>query len=45
MDVFSERSPLGMAIMGHKVGDKLSYVAPNGKTIDVEILSAKPYES
>ena len=44
-EVFSERSPLGMAIMGHKVGDKISYVAPNGKTIDVEILSAKPYES
>ncbi|NVM96665.1 transcription elongation factor GreA [Arthrobacter wenxiniae] len=45
MEVYSERSPLGMAIMGHKIGDKISYVAPNGKTIDVEILSAKPYES
>ncbi|PYI68433.1 transcription elongation factor GreA [Arthrobacter livingstonensis] len=45
MEVFSERSPLGKAIMGHKIGDKLSYVAPNGKTIDVEILSAKPYQS
>ncbi|ALE91475.1 transcription elongation factor GreA [Arthrobacter alpinus] len=45
MDVFSERSPLGMAIMGHKVGDKISYVAPNGKTIDVEILAAKPHKA
>lgn len=45
MDVFSERSPLGMAIMGHKVGDKLNYVAPNGKTIDVEIIAAKPYQA
>ncbi|MGO4383729.1 transcription elongation factor GreA [Specibacter sp. RAF43] len=43
MDVFSERSPLGGAIHGHKVGDKLSYIAPNGKTIDVEILEATPY--
>lgn len=43
MDVFSERSPFGAAIMGSKIGDKLSYVAPNGKTIEVEILSAKPY--
>ena len=45
MDVFSERSPLGMAIMGHKVGDKIDYVAPNGKTIHVEILAAKPYQA
>ena len=45
MDVFSERSPLGAAIMGHKIGDKLSYVAPNGRTIDVEILSATPYQA
>ncbi|MCU6482436.1 transcription elongation factor GreA [Arthrobacter silviterrae] len=45
VEVFSERSPLGAAIMGHKVGDKMSYLAPNGKTIDVEILSAKPYQS
>ncbi|MGA7203708.1 MAG: transcription elongation factor GreA [Specibacter sp.] len=44
MDVFSERSPLGAAIMGSKIGDKLSYVAPNGKTIEVEIISATPYQ-
>lgn len=45
IDVFSERSPLGAAIVGHKVGDKLSYTAPNGKEIAVEILSAKPYQA
>lgn len=44
VEVFSERSPLGMAIMGHKVGDKVEYVAPNGRTIAVEIISAKPYQ-
>ena len=35
--------PLGAAIVGHKEGDKLSYTAPNGKDITVEIISAKPY--
>lgn len=44
VQVFSERSPLGMAIVGHKVGDSVEYVAPNGKTIAVEIVSAKPYQ-
>ncbi|MET4589992.1 MULTISPECIES: transcription elongation factor GreA [unclassified Arthrobacter] len=43
LDVFSEKSPLGAAIVGHKEGEKLSYTAPNGKDITVEILSAKPY--
>ena len=43
LDVFSEKSPLGAAIVGHKEGDTLSYTAPNGKDITVEILSAKPY--
>ena len=45
IDVFSEKSPLGAAIIGHKVGDKLSYTAPNGKEITVEIVSAKPYSA
>ena len=43
IDVFSEKSPLGSSIIGHKEGDKLSYTAPNGKEISVEIVSAKPY--
>ncbi|MEA5456224.1 transcription elongation factor GreA [Sinomonas sp. JGH33] len=43
LDVFSEKSPLGAAIIGHKQGDKLSYTAPNGKEIQVEIISATPY--
>ena len=29
--------------MGHKPGDKLTYEAPNGKTIEVEILECVPY--
>jgi transcription elongation factor GreA len=43
LNVFSEKSPLGVAIMGHKEGDKISYVAPNGKEIPVEIVSATPF--
>ncbi|GAA1861298.1 transcription elongation factor GreA [Myceligenerans crystallogenes] len=43
MDVFSPTSPLGAAIVDKKVGDKTSYEAPNGRTIDVEITDAKPF--
>jgi len=43
LDVWSEGSPLGEAILGRKVGDKTSYIAPNGKEIKVEIVSVKPY--
>lgn len=44
IDVFSERSPLGIAISGLKTGEQTSYRAPNGKDIKVEIISAKPFE-
>ena len=43
VEVFSERSPLGAAVVGHKAGDKVSYQAPNGKSISVEILEVKPF--
>ncbi|OJX71274.1 MAG: transcription elongation factor GreA [Micrococcales bacterium 73-13] len=43
LDVYSEQSPLGQAILGKSVGDKTSYTAPNGRSIEVEILAAKPY--
>ena len=42
---FSPQSPLGSALIGAWVGDKVSYVAPNGKTINVEVVDAKPYSS
>ncbi|MDO5711478.1 MAG: transcription elongation factor GreA [Micrococcales bacterium] len=45
IEVYSERSPLGEAILGKKAGDEASYHAPNGKTITVKILAAKPYTS
>lgn len=43
VQVFSAKAPLGAAVTGHKTGDKLSYEAPNGKEIEVEILTAKPF--
>ncbi|THJ67896.1 transcription elongation factor GreA [Arthrobacter echini] len=41
--VYSERSPLGAAIQGTKAGDSVTYTAPNGKQITVDIISATPY--
>ncbi len=41
--VFSDRSPLGAAVNGKRVGDSVSYVAPNGKTIEVTIVHTTPY--
>ena len=43
LDVYSEKSPLGAAILGHKVGDSVSYSAPNGRQIPVVIVGAKPF--
>ena len=43
LDVYSEKSPLGAAVLGAKFGDKVSYTLPNGKTISVEILGAEFY--
>ena len=45
IDVYSEQSPLGGAINGKKVGETATYDAPNGKTIEVKIVSAKPYQA
>ena len=41
LDVYSEKSPLGAAVLGAKIGDKVSYTLPNGKIISVEILGAE----
>lgn len=43
IDVRSESSPLGSAILGLKVGDKTSYEAPNGRSIDVEIVKVETF--
>lgn len=43
LDVYSPTSPLGAAILGKSVGDDASYEAPNGRTITVSIVEAKPF--
>ncbi|MEN9324847.1 MAG: hypothetical protein RL414_601, partial [Actinomycetota bacterium] len=41
LDVYSEKSPLGSAVMGQKVGETVTYTAPNGREIKVTIKDAK----
>jgi transcription elongation factor GreA len=43
LEVYSPQSPLGEAINGKTMGDTVEYVAPNGKTLKVEIVEAVPY--
>lgn len=43
LDVYSEGSPLGVAILGLKVGAETHYLAPNGKSIPVKILKVETY--
>ncbi len=43
LDVYSEKSPLGAAILGRKIGERSSYTAPNGREVEVVIKSAKPF--
>lgn len=44
LDVYSEQSPLGEAIIGLKIGAKTSYEAPSGAKIDVEIVDVETYK-
>jgi transcription elongation factor GreA len=43
LTVYSPQSPLGSAIIGHAKGETVSYEAPNGKKLQVEIVDAVPY--
>ena len=43
IDVYSPSSPLGAAVVGKKKGDSVSYEAPNGKDITVEVVDTKPF--
>ena len=43
LDVYSEKSPLGAAVLGAEIGATVSYTAPNGRDIKVEIKSAEFY--
>jgi transcription elongation factor GreA len=41
--VYSAQSPLGKALTGKHSGDSVTYTAPNGNDITVELIDAKPY--
>ena len=43
IQVISPQSPLGSALIGAHKGDTVEYVAPNGNTIEVEVVDAEPY--
>ncbi|MEO8555207.1 MAG: transcription elongation factor GreA [Actinomycetota bacterium] len=43
LEVYSEKSPMGRAILDKKAGDVTTFRAPNGNEIEVEVVSAKPY--
>ena len=44
LDVYSPDSPIGKAVMGQKVGSSVSFSAPNGKEIAVEISSLRNFD-
>jgi transcription elongation factor GreA len=43
MTVYSAQSPLGVALTGAKPGDSVSYTAPNGRDIGLEVVEVTPY--
>ena len=45
LEVYSEKSPMGKAILDLKAGDVTNFQAPNGKEIEVKVLRAKPYDA
>jgi transcription elongation factor GreA len=42
-NVYSPQSPLGAAILGKKEGDAVTYVAPNGRSINVTVIKVEPF--
>ena len=43
LDVYSENSPLGSAILGLEPGDTTTFTAPSGAEIAVEIIAIEPF--
>ena len=44
LKVFSEKSPMGAAILGHKQGEEVTYQAPNGNDLVAKIISVTPFQ-
>lgn len=43
LEVYSEKSPLGSAILDKKPGEDASYELPNGRQVQVTIVSVEPF--
>lgn len=43
VDVYSEKSPLGAAVLGAKIGETVTYTAPNGREISVAVLETQNF--
>ncbi len=43
VEVYSGASPLGKALTGAREGDTVEYETPNGKTMKVTLVTAKPF--
>lgn len=43
VEVYSVRSPLGLALLGARVGDRREYVVPSGESVPVTLVAAVPY--
>lgn len=43
LQVYSPESAMGAAISGHSVGESVTYSAPNGRKITVEIVECTPF--
>ena len=43
LEVYSPASPLGAALVGASRGERRSYQAPNGRTMQVTLVDAVPY--
>ncbi|BBY26799.1 GreA/GreB family elongation factor [Mycolicibacterium sediminis] len=43
VEVYSVRSPLGLALLGARVGDRREYTVPSGESMPVTLIGAVPY--
>jgi transcription elongation factor GreA len=43
LQVYSAESAMGRAITGREVGESVSYAAPNGRRITVDIVKVRPF--
>lgn len=42
-DVLSPSSPLGQALIGHRIGDEVTYTLPNGRSVSVVLVDVQKH--